>query len=252
VAEPDRAIREPAPAAEGGRVEGSGSRPSIRRTRPPFQGLDAMSGPAPRTRRAVVYFGVLVVAAVLALAALRPEWVLPAPPEEDAVVPVRTARRTGSLRWMVQVSEWEAPARALAEMDTLRSHGVPSIVTPVRTARGIFYRIHAGPLANKSAADWLLDSLRAAHRADPIGSIADQVPLSFHFDSTALDPRHATALRDSLRAGGVTTFLLAQWDGRLRLYAGAFESRAEAALLDSLLQTLGRAGHLGVRVGHRP
>lgn len=252
VAEPDRAADDAAPAAREAPAEGSASRPSTRRSRPTFRGLDAVSGPAPRTRRAVVYFGVLVVAAVLALAALRPEWVLPVAPEDDAVAPVQTARRTGSLPWMVQVSEWEALDRAFAEMDTLLSHGVPNIVTPVRTARGIFYRIHAGPLANQSAADWLLDSLRAVHRADPIGSIAVQVPLSLHLDSTAMDPRHATALRDSLRAGGVTTFLLAQWDGRLRLYAGAFESREEAALLDSLLQTLGRAGHLGVRVGHRP
>ena len=248
----DRAARDPAPAAASARAERSGSNPAIRRTRPPFKGLDAVGGPPPRTRRAVVYFGVLVVAAVLALVAVRPEWVLPASPEEDAVAPVRTARRTGSLPWMVQVSAWGSLDRAFGEMDTLRAHGVYSIITPVRTARGIFYRIHAGPLADKSAADWLLDSLRASHRADPIGSITVQVPLSFHFDSTAMDRGRATALRDTLRAGGVATFVLAQADGRVHLYAGAFESRGEAALLDSLLQTLGRARRLGVRVGHRP
>jgi len=250
--QPDHVADRAAPAAQGAPEAGSGSRPSSRRTRPPFKGLDAVSGAPPRTRRAIVYFGVLVVAAVLALVAVRPEWVLPAPTEEEALAPVRTARRTGSLPWMVQVSEWDSLARAFAEMDTLRAHGVYSIVTPVRIARGIVYRIHAGPLADKSAADWLLDSLRAARRADPVGSIAVQVPLSFHFDSTALAPGHAVALRDSLRAGGIGTFLLAQPDGRLRVYAGAFENRDEATLLDSLLHTLGRAGRLGVRVGHRP
>jgi len=251
-AEPDRAADVAAPAATGAPAEGSGPRSSTRRTRPPFKGLDAVSGPPPRTRRAVVYFGVLVVAAALALVAVRPEWVFPVPPEEEAVAPVRTARRSGSLGWMVQVSAWDSLARAFAEVDTLRARGVPSIVTPVRIGARVSYRVHAGPLADKSAADWLLDSLRAARRADPVGSIAVQVPLSFHFDSTAMAPGRATALRDSLRTAGVSTFLLAQSDGRVHLYAGAFENRAEAALLDSLLQTLGRTRHLGVRVGHRP
>jgi cell division septation protein DedD len=249
---PDHVADHTAPAAQGAPEEGSGSRASIKRTRPPFKSLDAVRGPPPRTRRAIIYFGVLVVAAVLALVAVRPEWVLPAPTEEEALAPARTARRTGSLPWMVQVSAWDSLAPAFAEMDTLRAHGVYSIVTPVRIARGIVYRIHAGPLADKSAADWLLDSLRAARRADPVGSIAVQVPLSFHFDSTAMDRRRATALRDSLRAAGIATFVLAQSDGRVHLYAGAFENRDEAALLDSLLHTLGRAGRLGVRVGHRP
>jgi hypothetical protein len=251
-AEPAEPAGPAADAAPTAPVEASGSRPAIRRTRPPFRGLDAVSGPPPRTRRAVVYSGVLVVAAVLALVAVRPEWVLPAAPEEEAVAPIRTARRTGSLPWMVQVSAWEGLARAFAEVDTLRAHGVPSVITPLWIARRIVYRVHAGPLADKSAADWLLDSLRSSRRADPAGSIAVQVPLSFHFDSTAMDRDRATALRDSLRTGGVSAFLLAQWDGRVHLYAGAFESRDETALLDSLLHTLGRAGHLGVRVGHRP
>lgn len=249
-----RAPTAPAPAApEGMPAPGSVSRPAPRRTRPTFQGLDTVSGPPPRTRRAIVYLGVLVVAAVLALVAVRPEWVLPMPPEEDAVAaPVRSAHRTGSLPWMVQVSTWDSLARALAEVDTLRAHGVPALVTPVRIGQQVAYRVHGGPLANKSAADSLLDSLRAARRADPVGSISVEVPLSFPVDSTALDPRRAAALGDSLRAAGVATFALAQADGRVRLYAGAFESRAEAAFLDSLLQTLGRACRLGVRVGHRP
>ena len=165
---------------------------------------------------------------------------------------IATVDKFGSLPWMVQASAWADRERAFAELDTLRSHGVPGIVTPVWIGRRTMYRIHAGPLADKNAADWLLDSLRASRRADPVGSIAIQVPLSFHLDSTALDPGRAIALSDSLRAGGISTFLLEQADGRVRLYAGAFESRGEAAVLDSLLQTLGRAGRLGVRVGHRP
>jgi hypothetical protein len=58
--------------------------------------------------------------------------------------------------------------------------------------------------------------------------------------------------RDSLRAHGVPAFLLAEPGGRLRLYAGAFENAAEAAVLDSLLFTLGRVRRLGTRVGFVP
>jgi hypothetical protein len=246
------AVRDEAAAAAPANGDAA-LRPAIRRTRPPFKGLEAVSGPPPRTRRAVVYAGVAVVAAVLGLAALRPEWVRTTPdPDEGAYAPFPVVRRVGSLPWMVQVSEWDTLARAFAELDSLRAHGVPGIVTPVRHGRRTVYRLHAGPLADKNAADWLLDSLRAARRADPVGSIAVQVPLSFHFDSTGMDRARAAALRDSLRAGGVATFLLEQGDRRVRLYAGAFESRGEATLLDSLLHTLGRTARLGVRIGHRP
>ena len=252
VAKPDRAADDSPPAVVGAPAEGSGSHQAIGPARPQAQGLDAASGPPPRARRAIVYAGALVIAAVLALVAVRPEWVFPTSPQEEAIAPVRTARRTGSLPWMVQTWAWDNLDRAVAEVNTLRARGVPSSVTPVRIGPRTFYRVHAGPVADKNAADWLLDSLRSSRRADPIGSMSVRVPLSFHLDSLAMDPGRASALRDSLHAGGVSTFLLAQADGRVRLYAGAFESRDEAALLDSLLQALGRASRLGVRLGHRP
>jgi len=154
---------------------------------------------------------------------------------------------------MVQVSAWNDLPGALEAMDTLAARGVRALVTPVRIATGISYRVQAGPFPTKAEAELLLDTLRAHTLADPEGSVAVALPLSLRLgtpgDSSAAGVR---AERDSLRAAGVAAFVLAEAGGRLRLYAGAFEHPDEAQVLDSILFTLGRARRLGARVGFLP
>ncbi len=234
--------------------EAEADRPSARR-RPPLAELDALRAPR-RTKRTLLHAGGFIVSVWLVMAALRPEWVLPLPqpPEAPPVAPRRgEALLTDSLPWVVQVSAWNDLPRAFEAMDTLAARGVHAFVTPLRVGRGLSYRVQAGPFATMPEAEALLDTLRAASLADPDGSAAVALPLSFLLGT----PGGATADqlradRDSLRAGGVAAFLLAEPGGRLRLYAGAFEHAEQTTVLDSVLYTLHRARRLGTRVGSMP
>jgi hypothetical protein len=246
---------EAAPPADEGEPGAEGAlpaRPALRRARAPLSELDALRAPQ-RTRRVVVYAGVFVVAVWLAMVALRPEWVIPVAPPEEAPALARATHLPESLPWVVQVSAWNDLPRALEALDTLAARGVRALVTPVRVGKRISYRVQAGPLTTQSAAETLLDTLRAHSLADPDGSVALALPLSFAIGAGGGGTgEQVRAERDSLRAHGVPAFLLAEPGGRLRLYAGAFENAGEAAVLDSLLFTLGRVRRLGPRVGFVP
>ena len=247
--------RVPAAEAEGGASADRPARPAIRRTRPPFAELESVRGGKKRTRRAVVYAGVVVVAGVLGVTAVRPEWILSggdAAEERPAGAASRPAQRMDSLPWVVQVSAWDDLARALEAADTLEARGVRAFVTPTGLARRVSFRVQAGPFPSQAAADSLLDSLRSRGLADPIGGISVEQPLSLLLGGGALSAGEARLQRDSLRAQGVPTFLLGQPGNRFRLLAGAFESAPAAAFLDSLLFTIGRARRLGPRVGFVP
>jgi hypothetical protein len=244
---PEAAPDAPAPEPE------AALRPALRR--PLLSELDALRAPA-RTRRTLLYALGFTVAVWLAMAALRPEWVLPLGrlPEEPPPAPRRGAAELPvSLPYVVLVSAWNDMSHALEAMDTLAARGVRALVTPLRVPRGITYRVQAGPFETKPEADALLDTLRAAGLADPEGSVSLELPLSLWLvvrpDSS---PDAVRAERDSLRAEGVAAFLLAEPGGRLHLYAGAFEHADEAQVLDSILFTLHRARRLGGRVGTLP
>lgn len=249
------AVRVPAAEAEDGASADQPTRPAIRRTRPLFAELESVREGKKRTRRAVVYAGVVVVAGVLGVTAVRPEWILPgreAAEERPAGAASRPAQRVDSLPWVVQVSAWDDLARALEAADTLEARGVPAFVTPTGLARRVSFRVQAGPFPSRAAADSLLDSLRSRGLADPIGGISVEQPLSFLLGGGAPSAGQARLQRDSLRAQGVPTFVLGQPGNRFRLLAGAFESAPAAAFLDSLLSTIGRARRLGPRVGFVP
>jgi hypothetical protein len=243
----------PADGADAAAESAPPARPAIRRPRAPLGELDALRAPQ-RTRRTIVYAGVFVVAVWLAMVALRPEWVIPVAPPEEAPAPApsaQTAQYPDSLPWVVQVSAWNDLPRALEALDTLAARGVRALVTPVRVGKRISYRVQAGPLATMADAERLLDTLRAHSLADPAGSVALMLPLSFAIGGGGSGAQ-VRAERDSLRAHGIPAFLLADPGRRLRLYAGAFEHAGEAAVLDSLLFTLGRVRRLGPRVGFVP
>mgnify|MGYP001609167212 FL=1 len=77
------------------------------------------------------------------------------------------------------------------------------------------------------------------------------MPLSFAL-AGGLGPNAAQAERSRLREAGVPCFILGQADGTYRLFAGAYESAAQAAALHTLLSATGGAGELVPRVGFVP
>jgi hypothetical protein len=245
----------PAGGAESGAPANRPARPVMRRTRPPFAELESVRQGKQRTRRAVIYAGVAVVAGVLGVTAVRPEWILPggdAVEERTAAAASRPARRLDSLPWVVQVSAWDSLARALEAADTLEARGASAFVTPTNLPRQVSFRVQAGPFPSRAAADSLLASLRERGLADPVGSISVEQPLSLVLGGRALNAGEARLQREGLRALGIPAFVLGGPGNRFRLLAGAFESAPAALFLDSLLSTIGRARRLGPRVGFVP
>ena len=228
------------------------ARPALRRSHVPFAELESLRGKPPKTRRAVVYAAVAVVAAVLGVTAWKPEWIVPpAVEEERPAAAARLEHAVEVLPFVIQVSSWDDAAGAFQAVDALEARGVRALVTPVRLPNRVSWRVHAGPYSSRSGADSVLLALQAGGLADRRGSVVLRDSLSFALGG-GMSPVRARWVRDSLRALNVPTFLLGQRDGRLRLLAGAFDGVARSEYLDSLLSTLGRARRLGTRVGWIP
>lgn len=160
--------------------------------------------------------------------------------------------RVDTLGYAVQVSAWSSLRDAYVDADSLEQGGTPTIVVPVELPRlGRRFRVYAGPLRDSSAADSMLVRLHSGGWL-PVGEGAvATVPLSFAL-AGGLGPNAAQAERSRLREAGVPCFILGQADGTYRLFAGAYESAAQAAALHTLLSATGGAGELVPRVGFVP
>jgi cell division septation protein DedD len=178
-----------------------------------------------------------------------------APAADSAVVaaaqpaaPAQPAPPVESLPWTVPVASLPSLADALALADSLESRRVPAIVTPVRVRGRATFRVQAGPFASRSGADSELAQVRASRFA---AGGPDSTPLSVAL-AGGMNRTQAFAERARLRQAGVPTFILGQDSGTFRLYAGAYDASAQAALLTDILTPTGGAGTLVPRSGYVP
>jgi len=213
----------------------------------------------PRRLRAG-YALLLVLAAAAAAVAYRRQlgWSTApeaAPPEPAArIAPAYRAlvpHAVDSLPFAVQVAAWTSARQAMEDADTIEGRGFQPVVAPVRVQRTLWYRIYVGPVASRAAGDSLLEAVRAAGLDGSGTAAVARVPLSFALRRLAALPA-ARRERDRLRSAGLAAFVLGQADGSYRLFAGAFDTPDQAAVLDSLLTSTGSAGSLGPRVGFHP
>lgn len=153
-----------------------------------------------------------------------------------------------SLPWTVPVASLPSLAEALALADSLEQRHVPAIVSPVRVRGRATFRVHAGPFTSRSSADSELAQVRASRFAS---GGPDSMPLSVAL-AGGMSRTQAFAERARLRLVGVPTFILGQDSGTFRLYAGAYDASAQAALLTDILTPTGGAGTLVPRSGYVP
>jgi hypothetical protein len=175
-------------------------------------------------------------------------------PKPAAVPPATTLsapRAVDSLPFAVVLLSSASRATAFTSGDDLEHAGIPTLISPVRIARRVWYRIYAGPAATERSADSLLERVNRAGLGAFRSAKAVRVPLSFALRRVA-DSAAARGERARLRRAGIPTFVLGRADGRYQLFAGAFESRSQAAYLGGLLRSTRNPGVLGPRVGRRP
>ena len=200
---------------------------------------------------------VLAVAAAVADQHERLGWdALLAPPLEPAraVAPgfrFLVPHAVDSLPWAVQVAQWTQLDQALVDADTIAGRGLVPMVAPLLRRGAVWYRVYAGPVASRTAADSLLAAVRAAGLDGSNSAVVALVPFSFalrHVASMIV----ADSVGARLRRAGIASFILGQADGSYRVYSGAYATPDQASVLDSLINSTGNAGQLGPRVGYRP
>ena len=126
---------------------------------------------------------------------------------------------------------------------------------PIGAERTTWYKVIAGAYTRRYQADSLLDALRKSKvLRDSAGSVL-RVPLALLVDSIPTQGGIADQIRTALEkytARGLPVYALIQDDGGAMLYAGAFDTPANAAELLLTLRGAGISPVLVYRIGRTP
>jgi len=138
-----------------------------------------------------------------------------------------------------------ASAGEVAQALGQRLPGLHFVIAPVSVDGQALYRLLAGPATTAREAEALRDSLAGVlAREDPRRWVVRATPLAFLLDE-AESVTEARRTRERAAASGIPTYILRvryPGDGeRYRVYAGAYESPAEARTLNGML-TLSEVG----------
>jgi hypothetical protein len=111
-----------------------------------------------------------------------------------------------------------------------------------------WYRVSTGAFRSRASADSLLAALRTRGILGPAAGRVVRAPFAVEMQANvALADAHAIAT--AYRARGIPVYALRQADGTLTLYAGAFETPAQAANLLSILHADGEQAPVVYRTG---
>jgi hypothetical protein len=111
-----------------------------------------------------------------------------------------------------------------------------------------WYRVTAGAFATRAEAESLVVKLRARGALRAGAGEIITAPYAFLVDST-IAPEGAPAVVRFWAEKGEPVYALRQPNGTVRLYAGAFETRQQAALLLERLRAAGIPPVLVYRIG---
>jgi hypothetical protein len=111
-----------------------------------------------------------------------------------------------------------------------------------------WYRALVGAWPTRDrAASWLAaERTRGLLRAE-VGRVVE-VPLALQLGAVTTVPA-AREMIATWEARGISAYALTQEQGRIRVYAGAFESPAQAVVLAMMLRELGAEPRLAYRIG---
>ncbi|HEX7089245.1 MAG TPA: SPOR domain-containing protein [Longimicrobiales bacterium] len=157
--------------------------------------------------------------------------------------------------YSVQIEAHEDPAAAAQRVAQLRQAepGMEFYVAPANVAGTIYHRVLAGPAADLSSAQALMQRLvDAGYKA--AAEAWSLLPTRWAFHIADFPTREAARERgDELAAQGIPTYVVEiPYEGgpsRYRLYAGAYRSPAEAEVLAGMLRRAGYSAELVERTG---
>ena len=138
--------------------------------------------------------------------------------------------------------------------DAVRKSGLPApTVTVVAVARGPgrtsrWHKVMFGAWHDVKSADSAVTELRRNGVVAAGGGAVVRVPYAILLaDSTAAE--RARAVMDVWRAKGIEPYALTQDDGTMRVYAGAFETVAQAVTMAAMVRAAGGAAIVAHRTG---
>ena len=165
------------------------------------------------------------------------------------VDPADSARATG---WSVELARFSTAMGALIRVRDELPVSLPGrtfALIPSAADRTLWYRVLGGASPSRADADSVLAALRASRVIDdPAAGAVVYLPLAFRIEQDVAAGAAATAVRQYL-ARGIPTYALLQDDGSATIYAGAFDSAEQAALLIPSLRAAGIEPTLSYRLG---
>ncbi|MGI8508913.1 MAG: SPOR domain-containing protein [Gemmatimonadaceae bacterium] len=180
-----------------------------------------------------------------ALAPVAPE-TLTVPP------PVNVADSAAASAYAVELGAWNAPEDATDQVMRFRSTLPAAAISPVPTGanRETYYKVISGAFPTQPEAQALLDQLRYKGVVqDGLGTVV-RTPYALLLDSAAAG--HTQRITAKYVRSRQTVYVLAQPNGSLKVYAGAFERPEDAASLLATLRAAQFNPTLVYRTGRTP
>jgi hypothetical protein len=163
--------------------------------------------------------------------------------------PADSAQSAG---WSVELARFSTPMGALIRVRDELPASVPVrtfALVPSAADRTLWYRVLAGASTTQAGADSLLASLRNSNVVDdPSAGTVVNVPLAFRLEQDVAAGSAESTVK-SYVARAIPAYALLQSDGTATVYAGAFESSEQAALLIPSLRAAGVEPALVFRLG---
>jgi hypothetical protein len=179
--------------------------------------------------------------------------VAPAPTDTVRLLdPVNPADTSTTAQFAVEVMA----ANTLAGANSFLSDNAKEMsrngaaISPVGVggSTNVWYKVVVGASHNRAGADSLLAALRREKLVRSGEGLVVKVPYALVLEEH-IGQANAEALRETWQQRGFSSYVLMQNDGSARLFAGAFETAAQAASLASALRAAGVAPVLAFRTG---
>jgi SPOR domain len=169
------------------------------------------------------------------------------PRDSTALAPANVADSAAASAYSIIIARFNTLTGAQAWLQS-QARGLPSpTFTPVRIQGETWYAALAGSYSSRAQADSLLAALTAQGLSRADSSNIVRAPFAFLVDSVNADA--VSGMLKYFADRGQPVYALRQPNGSARLYAGAFESPAQAALYVDAIRTSGIRPVLVYRIG---
>jgi cell division septation protein DedD len=162
--------------------------------------------------------------------------------DEPAIPAVPTpSGPVDTLAYSIQVAAWASLDDAFEHYGELVDAGVSATISAVaRDSTSVWYRVFAGAVPDRPAADELRGRLRSQ---GIIGAVRGVLAITPHAFLLSTHPDAASGRREveGLRESGIPAYIVSMPDESVQVLFGAFESPEQAELADSVLAGAGRS-----------